>query len=73
MSEFNRRKFLGKTAALLSAMVAAGFISTSAMAMEATTTGQAVTDTTVTVGILRLFKKMVLVIGQRLQKNLVSF
>lgn len=52
MSEFNRRKFLGKTAALLSAMVAAGFISTSAMAMEATTTGQAVTDTTVTVGIL---------------------
>jgi len=52
MSEFNRRKFLGKTAALLSAMVAAGFISTTAMAMEATTTGQAVTDTTVTVGIL---------------------
>jgi urea transport system substrate-binding protein len=52
MSEFNRRKFLGKTAALLSAMVAAGFISTSAMAMDATTTGQAVTDTTVTVGIL---------------------
>jgi len=52
MSEFNRRKFLGKTAALLSAMVAAGFISTSAMAMDATTTGQAVTDTTVKVGIL---------------------
>ncbi|MFT7413702.1 MAG: urea transport system substrate-binding protein [Methylophagaceae bacterium] len=52
MSQFNRRKFIGKTAALLSAMVAAGFISTSAMAIEATTTGQAVTDTTVTVGIL---------------------
>ncbi len=52
MSKFKRRKFLGKTAALLSAMVAAGFISTSAMAMDATTTGQAVTDTTVTVGIL---------------------
>ncbi len=52
MSKFNRRKFLGKTAALLSAMVAAGFISTSVMAAEATTTGQAVTDTTVSVGIL---------------------
>lgn len=52
MSQFNRRKFLGKTGALLSAMVAAGFLSTSAMAMDATTTGQAVTDTTVTVGIL---------------------
>lgn len=52
MSQFNRRKFLGKTRVLLSAMVAAGFLSTSAMAMDATTTGQAVTDTTVTVGIL---------------------
>ncbi len=52
MSQFNRRKFLGKTAALLTAMVAAGFISTTAMAMDATTTGQAVTDTTVKVGIL---------------------
>lgn len=52
MSQFNRRKFLGKTGVLLSAMVAAGFLSTSAMAMDATTTGQAVTDTTVTVGIL---------------------
>ncbi|HEC60099.1 MAG TPA: urea ABC transporter substrate-binding protein [Methylophaga sp.] len=52
MSQFNRRKFLGKTAALLTAMVAAGFMSTSAMAIEATTTGQAVTDSTVTVGIL---------------------
>jgi len=52
MSEFNRRKLLGKTVALLSAMVTAGFISSSAMAMDATTTGQAVTDTTVTVGIL---------------------
>jgi urea transport system substrate-binding protein len=51
MSKFSRRKFLGKTGVLLSAMVAAGFISSSAMA-EANTTGLAVTDTTVTVGIL---------------------
>ncbi|MFT6989989.1 MAG: urea transport system substrate-binding protein [Paraglaciecola sp.] len=52
VSQFNRRKFLGKTGILLSAMVAAGFLSTTAMATDATTTGQAVTDTTVTVGIL---------------------
>jgi len=57
MSYFSRRKFLGKTGALLSAMVAAGFITTSAMAAdyptaEVSTTGLAVTDDTVTVGIL---------------------
>lgn len=57
MSYFSRRKFLGKTGALLSAMVAAGFITTSAMAAdyptaEVNTTGLAVTDDTVTVGIL---------------------
>jgi len=57
MSYFSRRKFLGKTGALLSAMVAAGFITSSAMAAdyptaEVNTTGLAVTDDTVTVGIL---------------------
>jgi urea transport system substrate-binding protein len=57
MSYFSRRKFLGKTGALLSAMVAAGFITSSAMAAdyptaEVNTTGMAVTDDTVTVGIL---------------------
>ncbi|MDO8825923.1 urea ABC transporter substrate-binding protein [Methylophaga sp.] len=57
MSYFSRRKFLGKTGALLSAMVAAGFITSTAMAAdyptaEVNTTGLAVTDDTVTVGIL---------------------
>ena len=52
MSQFNRRKLFGKAATLLTAMVAAGFISTTAVAGEGTTTGQAVTDSTVTVGIL---------------------
>lgn len=57
MSYFSRRKFLGKTGALLSAMVAAGFITSTAMAAdyptaEVNTTGMAVTDDTVTVGIL---------------------
>jgi urea transport system substrate-binding protein len=57
MSYFSRRKFLGKTGALLSAMVAAGFITTSAVAADyptadVNTTGLAVTDDTVTVGIL---------------------
>lgn len=57
MSYFSRRKFLGKTGALLSAMVAAGFITSSAMAAdyptaEVNTTGLAITDDTVTVGIL---------------------
>ncbi|MDX1572979.1 MAG: urea ABC transporter substrate-binding protein [Methylophaga sp.] len=57
MSYFSRRKFLGKTGALLSAMVAAGFITTSAIAAdyptaEVNTTGLAVTDDTVKVGIL---------------------
>lgn len=51
MSIFTRRKFLGKTTGLLAAMIATGFISTSALA-EANTTGLAVTDDTVTVGIL---------------------
>lgn len=57
MSYFSRRKFLGKTGALLSAMVAAGFITSTAIAAdyptaEVNTTGMAVTDDTVTVGIL---------------------
>ncbi|MAX50899.1 MULTISPECIES: urea ABC transporter substrate-binding protein [unclassified Methylophaga] len=57
MKHFSRRKFLGKTGALLGAMIAAGFISTSAMAedyptAEVNTTGLAVTDDTVKVGIL---------------------
>lgn len=57
MKYFSRRKFLGKTGALLSAMIAAGFISTSTMAAEfptaeVNTTGLAITDDTVTVGIL---------------------
>ncbi|MFT7235115.1 MAG: urea transport system substrate-binding protein [Methylophagaceae bacterium] len=51
MSIFTRRKFLGKTTGLLTAMIASGFISTSAIA-EVNTTGLAVTDDTVTVGIL---------------------
>ncbi|EGL55419.1 MAG: urea ABC transporter substrate-binding protein [Pseudomonadota bacterium] len=57
MKHFSRRKFLGKTGALLGAMIAAGFISTSAMAEDyptaaVNTTGLAVTDDTVKVGIL---------------------
>ena len=57
MKHFSRRKFLGKTGALLGAMIAAGFISTSAMAedyptAEVNTTGLAVTNDTVKVGIL---------------------
>ncbi len=57
MKHFSRRKFLGKTGALLGAMIAAGFISTSAMAedyptAEVNTTGLAITDDTVKVGIL---------------------
>ncbi|AFJ03026.1 Urea ABC transporter, substrate binding protein UrtA [Methylophaga frappieri] len=57
MSYFSRRKFLGKTGALFSAMVAAGLITSSAMAAdyptaEVNTTGLAVTDDTVKVGIL---------------------
>lgn len=57
MKHFSRRKFLGKTGALLGAMIAAGFISTSAMAedyptADVNTTGLAVTDDTVKVGIL---------------------
>lgn len=51
MSIFTRRKFLGKTTGLLTAMIASGFISTSAIA-DVNTTGLAVTDDTVTVGIL---------------------
>ena len=51
MSIFTRRKFLGKTTALLTAMIASGFISTSAIA-DVNTTGLAVSDDTVTVGIL---------------------
>lgn len=57
MKHFSRRKFLGKTGALLGAMIAAGFISTSAMAEDyptaaVNTTGLAITDDTVKVGIL---------------------
>ncbi len=52
MSYLNRRKFLGKTKSLLGALFAASLISTSAMAEEVNTTGLAVTDDTVTVGIL---------------------
>lgn len=57
MKYFSRRKFLGKTGALISAMVAVGFMTTSAIAEdyptdEVNTTGLAVTDDTVTVGIL---------------------
>ncbi|MAK66121.1 MULTISPECIES: urea ABC transporter substrate-binding protein [unclassified Methylophaga] len=57
MSYFSRRKFLGKTGALISAMVAAGFITSTAIAAdyptaEVNTTGLSVTDDTVTVGIL---------------------
>ena len=51
MSIFTRRKFLGKTTALLTAMIASGFISTSAIS-DVNTTGLAVSDDTVTVGIL---------------------
>ncbi|KKL93029.1 hypothetical protein LCGC14_1878810, partial [marine sediment metagenome] len=57
MKHFSRRKFLGKTGALLGAMIAAGFISTTAMAEDyptatVNTTGLAVTDDKVQVGIL---------------------
>ncbi len=53
MKIFNRRKFLGKTGALFGAMVAAGFISTVSLADDhVNTTGLAVTDDTVKVGIL---------------------
>lgn len=52
MRKFSRRKFLSKTGQLVSAAVIAGLISGNVLAAPATTTGQAVTDTTVKVGIL---------------------
>jgi urea transport system substrate-binding protein len=52
MRKFSRRKFLNKTGQLVSAAVVAGLISGTVLAAPATTTGQAVTDTTVKVGIL---------------------
>ncbi|WP_288356226.1 urea ABC transporter substrate-binding protein [uncultured Cycloclasticus sp.] len=52
MRKFSRRKFLNKTGQLVSAALVAGLISGNVLATPATTTGQAVTDTTVKVGIL---------------------
>lgn len=52
MRKFNRRKFLNKTGQLVSAALVAGLISGNVLATSATTTGQAVTDTSVKVGIL---------------------
>lgn len=52
MRKFSRRKLLNKTGQLVSAALVAGLISGNVLATPATTTGQAVTDTTVKVGIL---------------------